>query len=46
MSTNGHILQLRVNASRLKHCKGKTDGFYFASQQLHDRDAAARGGRS
>lgn len=41
-TVNGHVLRVNVNGSRLKHYKGDSDKFYFASQALHRRDDVAR----
>lgn len=40
-TSNGHVLRMNVNGSRLKKYHGNTDKFYFASQELHRRDELA-----
>lgn len=42
MTSNGHVLRMKYNASKLKKFIGSRDNFYYASEELHRRDAAAR----
>lgn len=40
--SNGHILRMNVNGSRLKRYLGSTDKFYYSSQELRCQDELSR----
>lgn len=42
MTSNGHVLRMKYNGEKLKKYNGSNSDFYFASQELHRRDEAAR----
>lgn len=42
MTSNGHVLCMKYNGSKLKRFNGSRNDFYFASQELIRQDKAAR----
>lgn len=42
MTSNGHVLRMKYNGSKIKKFNGSREDFYFASEELHRRDAKAR----
>lgn len=46
MTSNGHVLRMKYNGMKLKRFNGSQENFYFASEELHRRDAQAQRERS
>lgn len=42
MTSNGHVLRMNYNASKLKKFSGSQSDFFFALQELHRRDNNAK----
>lgn len=42
MTSNGHVLRMNYNAAKLKKFNGSQSDFFFASQELHQRNSNAR----
>lgn len=42
MTSNGHVLRMKYNGAKPKKFNGSQNGFYYASEELHRRDAKSR----